>query len=147
MFTGGKIIAHTAIWQGFDYAWRSDPHRLNIFGSFVENNLDTAVIAESIADQAVLAQSKSVVGPGNGASEPIQGRYFSRLRHGDFGDTGDDYTYVHGIQHEGFQFVHGHVTAALAGNGCTAAGQLRFTYSENRGVGRGREWTSRPVCA
>lgn len=79
-----------AIWQGFNYEWRHYAHRLNRFGSFLED-FDLA------------------------ADGRLAGYYVTRLRVGAIQDAADATTMVLGVHSTVLHYLHGFVTYQLVG--------------------------------
>jgi hypothetical protein len=91
-------MASTAIWQGFDHQWRVYPHRLNGFGSRLDNLSEI---------------------PNGGA----RGDYITRMLFGDLNGNDDANTYakVIAVDSPSLHFLHGEVSISIAGQiGCIA---------------------------
>jgi hypothetical protein len=91
-------MSGTAIWQGIDYEWRQDPHRLNRMGSVLEFDLEDP--------------APNTVNPFGG---PIKGLCTSSFSPGDFKDKADARTSLSNLADRQMAFVHGEVTLTLFG--------------------------------
>ena len=80
----------TIIWQGFDYGWRGEPHRLSRIGSHLD----------SFALQA--------------DGRTVRARYISDFGVGNVNDTGDAISKVSGLVFQPLSFIHGFQTKKLS---------------------------------
>jgi hypothetical protein len=81
---GGSVI-----WQGFDYGWRSNPHRVSRFGS----HLDSFALQPN--------------------TRQVHARYLTSLGVGTINDTADARTTVASLVAPPLQFIHGFQTKTL----------------------------------
>ncbi len=93
-------MAGTVLWQGFDYGWNIAPHRLNQFGSLLDN---------------------FTVAPDG----TVGGRYISNLSPGNVPDSADANTYVSSLDGPALHFTDQTVSQSVSGttgNSATAVG-------------------------
>ena len=82
-----------ALWQGFSYCWRKDPHRLTHVTSEVSGFADLD----------------------DGGRQGVRFRHRAALAVGDFPDQGDIVSFVTRVGSPDLRFVHGSATSRLSG--------------------------------
>jgi hypothetical protein len=81
---GGSVI-----WQGFDYGWQGEPHRISRFDSHLDSF-------------ALQSDGK------------VHARYLTAFGVGNVDDVGDAFTYVASVKAMPFHFIYGYTSQTLA---------------------------------